>query len=107
MKRMHPPNLHKHFEIGPDELAVEYTDVAARTSKVVAEPANAAVRVLIVSTARSARHVSSRIARTADSIGTDARTRETAADRRNRSGRHRWLFRFRRAFAVSPWTLAR
>jgi hypothetical protein len=31
--------LHKHFEIGADEIAVEYTDVAARTSTVVAEPA--------------------------------------------------------------------
>ena len=31
--------LHKHFEVAADEVAVEYTDVAARTSTIVAEPA--------------------------------------------------------------------
>jgi len=39
MKRMDPPKPHRHFEIRPDELAVECTNVAARTSNIVAEPA--------------------------------------------------------------------
>lgn len=29
--------LHKHFEVGQDEVAVEYTDVEARVSKVVVQ----------------------------------------------------------------------
>jgi hypothetical protein len=30
--------LHKHFEIAADEIAVEYTDIQARTSTVVVKP---------------------------------------------------------------------
>jgi hypothetical protein len=30
--------LHKHFEIASNEIAVEYTDIEARTSTVVVEP---------------------------------------------------------------------
>lgn len=32
--------LHRHFDLAEDEMAVEYTDVESRTSKVVVETSN-------------------------------------------------------------------